>query len=317
MNDDSPQFTSFTAMLKELEDCSQCPRNCHVNRLTGKTGYCKSYTSFNIASVCIHHGEEPVISGRHGICNIFFTNCNLQCIYCQNHQISDNQISRTGSQMELSQLINKITSILDTGITHVGFVSPSHFIPHVKIIISKVEALGYKPVWVFNSNGYDKPETLRTLEGMIDVYLPDLKYMEPALAYKFSDARDYPDVATKALKEMYRQKGSALHLDDDGNAKSGIIVRHLVLPGNVENSLKVLQFIAGETSPRIHVSLMSQYYPTKKVKNHPLLKRSVTREEYRQVVDEMEVLGIDNGWIQEFESSDFYQPDFENEHPFE
>ncbi len=310
-------FDAFTGPLKELENCALCPRNCNANRLNGRSGYCNSDTSFNIASICIHRGEEPAISGIEGICNVFFTNCNLRCIYCQNHQISDTQIKRTVSSMGLEEVIRQITAILDQGIKSVGFVSPSHFIPQMKVIISIIQSLGYKPTWVYNTNGYDKAETLKTLEGIIDVYLPDLKYMDPELAWKFSGARDYPEFATAALREMFRQKGAALITGEDQTAESGIIVRHLVLPGNVSNSLNVMRFLAGEISPRIHISLMAQYYPTNRVENHPDLGRGVTRSEYRQVVDELEKLGMFNGWIQEFESSDFYRPDFNQPHPFE
>ncbi|MDP1623822.1 MAG: radical SAM protein [Bacteroidales bacterium] len=310
-------FDAFTGPLKELGNCSLCPRNCQTDRLSGRLGWCNSDVSFNIGSICIHRGEEPAISGTDGICNIFFTNCNLQCIYCQNHQISDNQASRTGYRMEIGEVIRQVTTILDQGINRVGFVSPSHFIPHVKVIISIIQSLGYKPVWVYNTNGYDKAETLMTLEGVIDVFLPDLKYLDPEIARKYSGAHDYPEFAKKALKEMYRQKGAALITDEDDTAVSGIIVRHLVLPGQVANSLAVLRFLAGELSPRIHVSLMAQYYPTKQVKNHPQLGRGVTKAEYRQVTEEMEKCGLFNGWIQEFESSEFYRPDFNNTHPFE
>lgn len=219
--------------------------------------------------------------------------------------------------MEIGEVIDQIISILNQGITHVGFVSPSHYIPQMLVIIYIVEALGHKPVWVYNTNGYDKPETLRKLEGIIDVYLPDFKYMDGTLAYEYSGARDYPEFAAKALKEIYRQKGSALHLDDNNMAISGIIVRHLVLPQQVDNSLKVIRFLAEEISPRIHVSLMAQYYPTSLVKSHPQLGHGITKSEYQQVVDEMETLGMDKGWIQEFESSEFYRPDFEKDHPFD
>jgi len=207
--------------------------------------------------------------------------------------------------------------MLDTGINRVGFVSPSHCIPQVQVIIEAVHSLGYKPVWVYNSNGYDRVETLRMLEGVIDVYLPDFKYMDPVLSGELSGAGDYPAMAMKALKEMKRQKGSALITGDDGTAESGIIVRHLVLPGYVENSLEVIRFLAEEISPRIHVSLMSQYYPVPRVAGHPKLGRSVTKNEYYRVVSEMERLGMVHGWIQEFESNDFYRPDFDNPHPFE
>ena len=310
-------FDAFTGPLKVLENCSLCPRNCHVNRRSGRGGFCKSDDSFSIASICIHKGEEPAISGSDGICNIFFTNCNLQCIYCQNHQISDNRISRTLYRMDLEEVIRQVTAILDQGINRVGFVSPSHFIPQVKVIISIIHSLGYKPVWVYNTNGYDKVETLRTLEGLIDVYLPDFKYMDPEIARQYSGAGDYPAITSKALKEMQRQKGAVLMMNDDHTAESGIIVRHLVLPGNVSNSIDVLRFLADEISPRIHISLMAQYFPTRQVESHPLLSHGVSESEYQQVVDEMEKLGLYNGWIQEFESSDFYRPDFNQSHPFE
>jgi putative pyruvate formate lyase activating enzyme len=270
-----------------------------------------------VASVCIHHGEEPAISGPEGICNVFFTNCNLQCIYCQNHQISNNLLSNEGYGLPLNSVVSRITSLLDRGIKRVGFVSPSHVIQQVKSIIATVESQGYKPIWIYNSNGYDKPETLRTLEGIIDVYLPDFKYSEPETAHRYSGARDYPDFARRAIQEMFRQKGSVLLKADDGTAESGIIVRHLVLPGHVENSIGVLRFLAGEISPRIHVSLMAQYYPTENVMAHPQLGRRITEEEYMQVVAEMEQLGMYNGWVQEFDSSEFYRPDFNKEHPFE
>jgi putative pyruvate formate lyase activating enzyme len=219
--------------------------------------------------------------------------------------------------MALEDVILRVSSILDSGINRVGFVSPSHFVPQMKIIIHTVESLGYKPVWVYNSNGYDKPETLRSLEGLIDVYLPDFKYMEAGLAGEYSDARDYPENASLALKEMFRQKGSVVHLDENNNALSGMIIRHLVLPGQIENSMKVLNFIAEELSPKLHISLMSQYFPTPKVSCHPLLKNTVTPEEYAVVVSRMEELDLHNGWVQELDSSSHYRPDFEQEQPFE
>jgi putative pyruvate formate lyase activating enzyme len=219
-------------------------------------------------------------------------------------------------KVDLEEVIRQVTAILDSGINRVGFVSPSHFIPQVKIIIQCIHSLGYKPVWVFNTNGYDKPETLRSLEGIIDVYLPDFKYMEDDLAFEYSDAPGYPEVAMRALKEMFRQKGSALHVDNDGVATSGMIIRHLVLPGHKENSLKVLRFIAEELSSKLHISLMSQYYPTPRVSCHPELKSTVSREEYDAVTEELDHLGMVNGWVQELSSSSHYQPDFERDHPF-
>ncbi len=310
-------YDAFTAPLQQLGDCAFCPRNCHANRLISPSGVCRSDASFSIASICIHRGEEPVISGKNGICNIFFTNCNLQCIYCQNYQISDIRVTHAAQKMDISVVISQVTQILDQGVNKVGFVSPSHFIPQVQVIIAIVESLGYKPVWVYNSNGYDKPETLRLLEGVIDVYLPDFKYMDALLAYEYSGARDYPGFAMKSIREMMRQKGAMLFLDDEDTAESGIIIRHLVLPGQVENSLQVMRFLAEEISPRIHISLMAQYYPTTRVQNHRQLGRSVTEKEYQLVVEEMERLGLYYGWIQEFESNRYYRPDFDQSHPFE
>jgi putative pyruvate formate lyase activating enzyme len=310
-------YSSFLEPLETLRDCCSCPRNCHADRFSSKPGYCKSSASFNISAVCIHKGEEPVISGKDGICNIFFTNCNLQCIYCQNWQISTNRNDRNSTEMSLEIVIGKITDILDRGINMIGFVSPSHFIPQVKIIINILNSLGYHPVKVYNTNGYDKPETIKSLEGIIDVYLPDFKYMDPLLSIEYSDAADYPDVASLAIREMYRQKGSVLHLSENETAESGIIIRHLVLPGHVENSLKVLQFIAQELSPKLHISLMSQYNPVPGVSYHPILRKPLNKREYDVVVDEMNNLGFSYGWIQKLDSRDNYQPDFLRKHPFE
>jgi putative pyruvate formate lyase activating enzyme len=301
----------------ELADCTLCPRECHVNRLTGPLGWCKSDASFNISSICIHKGEEPVISGAQGICNVFFSHCNLQCIYCQNHQISDNSGALQQNYNSPGRIVNEITSILDRGINLVGFVSPSHNIPQMLAIIEGVRSAGYNPRWVYNTNGYDSVSTLKKLEGIIDIYLPDFKYSDREIADEYSGAKDYPEVAKMALKEMFRQKGAALHLGEDGTAESGILIRHLVLPGQVNNSLSVLRFIAEELSPKLHISLMSQYYPAHIAITHPSLGRSVGKDEYQAVCSEMEKLGIFNGWVQEFDSSSNYLPDFRRSHPFE
>jgi len=312
----STDHTTYLSRLSELEDCALCPRNCHANRFSSELGYCKSDASFNISSICIHKGEEPPISGRDGICNIFFTHCNLQCIYCQNYQISDITTGTQETRMALDEVICRITRILDKGIRRVGFVSPSHFIPQVKIIIDCIESLGYNPVWVYNTNGYDKVEALQTLEPLVDVYLPDFKYSDPGLARSYSDAPAYPETAKKVLKEMFQQKGSALITNEQGMAESGIIIRHLVLPGEVQNSLGVLDFIE-ELSPKLHISLMSQYFPTPKVSCHPKLGTTVSRAEYDDVIERMERLGLSNGWIQELSSTSSFRPDFNKEDPFE
>ena len=311
-----PDFNAYLGPLEELKNCTICPRNCHVNRNSPNLGYCRSDAEFNISSICIHKGEEPAVNGKKGICNIFFMHCNLQCMYCQNYQISDNRIS-PDTILTLEEVISQVTAILDQGIDRVGFVSPSHYIPHVKVIIAVLRSLGYNPVFVFNTNSYDKPEAIRSMEGLIDIYLPDLKYLEPELARNYSDAPDYPEIAKASIKEMFRQKGSALHFNDEGAAMSGIIIRHLVLPGHRDNTFKILQFIAEDLSPRLHVSLMSQYYPTPQVSCHPKLHKPISAEEYASAVEEMDRLGLHNGWVQELGSSAHYNPDFEKDHPFE
>ncbi len=303
--------------LNEMGKCTICPRNCNANRLTGKTGYCRSDAGFNVSSICNHKGEEPFISGKNGICNVFFSHCNMQCIFCQNHQISRNDNKAINYKKDLDQIVEEIAEILDDGAGALGFVSPSHFIPQVKIIISALNKTGRKPITVFNTNGYDKPESIRKLEGLIDVYLPDFKYMDDHLGKIYSDTPDYSIYATKAIQEMYRQKGSTLLINDEGYAESGLIIRHLVLPGHVENSLAVLRFIADEISTNVHISLMSQYHPTINVLNHPELGRHLTAEEYAIVTTEMGKLGFRKGWIQELKSADFYSPDFLKNHPFE
>jgi putative pyruvate formate lyase activating enzyme len=220
-------------------------------------------------------------------------------------------------KLSLQEIVNNIIQILDQGINIVGFVSPSHVIPQMKTIIHELHNQKRFPVIVFNTNAYDKVDTIKSLEGLIDIYLPDLKYMDASIAKEYSDAKDYPEVATKSIKEMFRQKGSRLEMDDDGNAKSGLIVRHLVLPGNVENSIAVLRFIANELSPDVHLSLMSQYYPSPVVEKHPILGRPITKKEYDCVIDEMDKLGFHRGWVQEMESTEFYKPDFTKKNPFE
>ncbi|MDZ7740697.1 MAG: 4Fe-4S cluster-binding domain-containing protein [Bacteroidota bacterium] len=304
--------------LQDLSPCNMCPKNCNADRLNGEPGYCKSGKDFNISSICIHRGEEPAISGRRGICNIFFTHCNLQCKYCQNHQISFNSLKHTAAKMTLPEILSAITHILDQGIKAVGFVSPSHVIPQMKVIIKGLKLLGYDPIFVYNSNGYDKVEELRKLEGLIQVYLPDFKYMDEKLAWEYSDAENYPRTALNAIKEMYRQVGSALHVNEDGQAERGMIIRHLVLPGHADNSIRVLQEIADKISPNINISLMSQYYPTYHVAGHQFLGQTLKRNEYNLVVDVMEHLEMQKGWIQDMDSYENYRPDFEKkENPFD
>lgn len=302
--------------INDLSKCSVCPRSCGANRTKGPSGYCKTDAGFNISSICIHRGEEPAISGKNGICNVFFGHCNLQCIFCQNHQISQNGTT-TLHFGTLDQITETIITCLDKGCTSVGFVSASHMIPQMVMIINSLHRWNRYPTIIYNSNGYDKVESLKRLEGLIDIYLPDFKYSDTNLGRQFSDVKDYTETAMAALKEMYRQMGSRLITDENEVAVRGMIIRHLVLPGQVENSINALKLIESELSSKITISLMSQYYPAAGAIGHATLGRSVNKEEYDRVCHEMEELGFVNGWIQDLESQHEYRPDFFRDHPFE
>jgi putative pyruvate formate lyase activating enzyme len=301
----------------DLKKCIICPRECGVDRMQGALGYCKNDASMNVAAICIHKGEEPVISGEKGICNIFFNHCNLQCTYCQNHQISSNQAPKKRTLDQLHDVVDTVENILAQGISAVGFVTPSHQIAQMHCIIKEIERRGHTPTTVYNTNAYDKAQTIAELAKVIDVYLPDLKYSDSILAGQYSGASNYPVVAQAALKEMFRQKGPDIVLDEQGYIRQGMIVRHLVLPGQIENSLQCLRFIAQELSPETHVSLMSQYAPPPSIAQDSTMGRCLRPDEYDTVVQEMERLGISNGWIQELESVGYYQPDFSQSIPFQ
>ncbi len=298
-----------------LENCTLCPRECGVNRHLSEVGYCNCNDKPLVSSIFLHKGEEPVISGTKGICNIFFSHCNLRCEYCQNYQISRNNYTNSKWYLNYEEIIDRITYELDKGVRLLGFVSPTHQTYQMIEIIDRLWLKGYKPTIVYNSNGYDSVETLRKLEGIVDVYLPDFKYYDNNLGENFSDVTKYFEFASLALKEMYRQKGSTLLLDDDGIVESGIIVRHLVLPGYIKDSFKVLEFIANEISNNIHISLMSQYYPIGEVIDNQQLNKFLTLTEYEEVIGKVEELGF-KGWIQDLKSSTFYKPDFSDNSPF-
>jgi putative pyruvate formate lyase activating enzyme len=311
------QFKIYWMSSSESIDvCSICPHHCGVNRGLNETGFCKTDDQPFVSSIFLHKGEEPIISGEKGVCNVFFAHCNLQCIYCQNFQISRNDSFDPTWRMSVAEIVGEISELLDKGVRILGFVSPSHQVPQMLRIIDTLQNNGYKPTIVYNSNGYDSVETLKELEGIVDVYLPDFKYYSNDLGLKYSGVPDYFDFTSKAIKEMCRQKGSTILLDDEGLIESGIIIRHLVLPNHSDDSIKVLEYIAGEISPFLHISLMSQYYPTQNVQKEMCLNRKLRNDEYEKVVNRIEALGL-RGWIQDMESSDSYRPDFLNSTPFE
>ncbi len=301
----------------DLQNCTCCPRSCRVDRSSEKLGYCKSGVGIAIGSICAHRGEEPVISGVHGVCNIFFTKCNMQCIFCQNYDISRNKERVIGRELELADLVDSIERHLDSGCKSVGFVSPSHYLPQMFQVIRAVRARGRNPVFIFNTNGFDRREAIRAMENDIDVYLPDFKYMDERLGRTLSDTPHYPETAAAAIGEMFRQTGPEIELDEEGLITSGMIIRHLVLPGHVENSKAVLRYIAEHFSPDCYISLMSQYYPTPRVADHADLGRCLRPEEYDEILDEFDRLGFHRGWVQELQSAHHYRPRFQREHPFE
>ena len=277
----------------------------------------------HISSIVLHRGEEPPISGEKGIVNVFFPSCNMQCVYCQNWEISCR--GTEGTVMSLDQVCDTIIELLPLSENNLGFVSPTHFTLQMVSIVDELRRRGYNPTIIYNTNGYDLSETLMTLEGIVDVWLPDLKYSDDTLAADLSQAPHYSEYALAALKEMVRQVGATLHTDDRGIARRGIIIRHLVLPGQVENSIVVLKQIAEQLSPNLHLSLMSQYYPpdnlllqnrTSQIANRKFLYRTVSRQEYETIVDAFHDLGFSHGWLQDYQSHKNYRPDFSRDHPF-
>ena len=294
----------------------------------------------HISSIVIHRGEEPPISGEKGIVNVFFPSCNMQCIYCQNWEISCR--GTQGTVMSLDEVCNAIIELLPLSENNLGFVSPTHFVLQMISIVEELRLRGFFPTIVYNTNGYELPETIRSLEGLVDVWLPDFKYSDDDLAMALSEAPRYSHFALKALKEMVRQVGTSLLTDINGIARRGIIIRHLVLPGLADNSTGVLKLISDNLSPDLHLSLMSQYYPTDKMRAENLksqisdlnlqpssklnpalevsgrksLERIITREEYEPVVSSFHDLGFTRGWLQEYGSHQTYRPDFSRENPF-
>ena len=233
--------------------CNACPRRCNVDR-SKDLGWCKMDDRIHISSIVIHRGEEPPISGEKGIVNVFFPSCNMQCIYCQNWQISCH--GTQGKVMTLNEACDAIIELLPHSENNLGFVSPTHFVSQMVMIIEELRRRGHNPTIIYNTNGYDLPETLHTLEGIVDVWLPDFKYSDDILADELSRAPDYSNYTLAALKEMIHQVGTSLHIDNHGIARRGIIVRHLILPGFAENSIGVLKTISEEISPSLHLSLI-------------------------------------------------------------
>lgn len=300
--------------MAEQNNCTLCPKGCRADRV-GRLGFCGASAEPEVATICVHKGEEPPLCGEKGICNVFFAHCNLQCVYCQNNAISSTTVNSDIRYKGVDAIVEGIAEVLKETENIVGFVTPSHYANHLPAIVEGLHQRGLYPTIVYNTGGYDTVETLQLLAPYIDIYLPDFKYMDSQLALRYSHAEDYPQVALRALKEMYNQKGSALPTDDRDLAYRGIIIRHLVLPGQVDNSLRVLEEIA-DISTNLHVALMAQYFPPQEGLPDEL-SRTLTAEEYSRVVDHFYGLGLHRGWVQDLEAQQCYRPDFNQKESFE
>ena len=300
-----------------LGRCDICPRQCFVNRLDGKRGFCKSGALPIVSSVCAHHGEEPVLSGARGSGTIFFGNCNMRCVFCQNHQISQDPESQQANEVSCHALAERMLYLQELGCHNINFVSPSHFVPQIVRALVEAVPMGLHVPLVYNTGGFDFVKTLEMLDGIFDIYLPDIKYASDRWAMRDSGAPMYVRHARAAIKEMYRQVGD-LQVDEHGVAEKGVIVRHLVLPGDLAGSEGSLTWLAQEVSPTITVGIMSQYFPSHKAGQIPELSRTITKEEYAAVVDVVNRLGLENGWLQEMAAERNYRPHFDADgHPFE
>jgi len=298
------------ALEARLASCDICPRECRVNRLEGERGFCRSGHLPVVAAVCSHYGEEPAISGARGSGAVFFGNCNLRCAYCQNHQISQPRARWLFAEMDFHALAERVLYLQDELDCHnINFVSPSHLVPQLVRTVLEAVPLGLRLPLVYNTSSYDSLSSLRELDGIIDIYLADLRYGSDRWARKFSRAVNYVRHARTAIKEMYRQVGE-LVLDEAGLARRGLIVRHLVLPNGLAGSEASLTWLVDEVSPAVTVSIMSQYYPAHRALRIPALSRGLTAAEYSDVIGLTDRLGLENGWLQEMESSDSYLPDF-------
>jgi putative pyruvate formate lyase activating enzyme len=281
-----------------LERCRVCPRECGVNRLKNdKIGFCRSGLNPVVASASAHHGEEPPLSGTKGSGTIFLANCNMKCVYCQNYPISQfgNGVERTPGELACQMLW-----LQEQGCHNLNLVTPTHFMPQILKAWGIARERGFILPLVYNTSGYDPVEALRLLDGIVDIYLPDMRYSDDRVAMLYSIAPQYVEVNRAAVREMYRQVGN-LELDEHGIAKRGLIVRHLVLPGGLSGTEGVMKFLAEEISKNVYISLMSQYFPAYKSNEFKELSRRTTAAEYEDACRIMEKYGLENGWVQELE----------------
>lgn len=281
------------------KNCTLCPRKCNIDRTNGQTGFCSMPEIVKVARASLHMWEEPCISGENGSGTVFFTGCNLKCVFCQNHTIA---VGGTGKEVSIKQLADLFLMLQEKNAHNINLVTPSHFVPSIVKALTYAKANGLSIPIVYNTSGYDSVESLSLLDGLVDIYLPDFKYVSSSLSTKYSHAKDYFEVTQKALAEMFRQVGKPVF--DGDMMQKGIVVRHLLLPGCVEDSKAVLQYLYETYGDRIFISIMNQYTPLPHVKHYPELNRKVTEAEYDEVVNFAIDLGIENGFIQEGETAD-------------
>lgn len=292
-------------MLKELEQCTICPHRCKINRNKNQTGRCKAKDTVKIALYSTHNFEEPCISGEKGSGTVFFSNCNLNCIYCQNYEIS--QLGK-GKEITIEELADIFLKQQAKDVENINLVTPTSYVPQIIEAIKIARKNGLKLPIVYNTNSYENIETLKMLEGYVDIYLPDLKYADNQIAKKYSNIENYFEIATQAIKEMIRQVGRT-QIDENEMMKKGVLIRHLVLPNNIENSKKVLKWIKENLPKDTFISVMAQYFPTYKAKESEDLNRKLTSKEWQEIEDYIEELEFENGFVQELgEHEEEYVP---------
>lgn len=304
-----------------LAACTVCPRDCGNDRLKDEIAACYSGRLPIVSSYTAHFGEEPCLSGTRGAGNIFFGNCNLRCVYCQNYQISQTWKEQKKNEVTHERLAEMMLELQARGCHNIGFVSPTHFAPQMARAILIAAENGLELPIVYNTNAYDSVEVLRLLDGIVDVYLPDLKYADAKAGFQYSKIRDYPLHARAAIKEMHRQMGSELVFDETGQLKRGLLIRLLVLPNDIAGLEDNLLWIRDELGPKTAISLMAQYYATNKAATDPryiLLSRRISEGEWFEALSLLETLGIEEGFMQEYESASYYyRPNFDRkDEPF-
>lgn len=288
------------AWMRELEECRLCPRNCGVNRSAGQRGFCGQSAVIKAARAALHMWEEPCISGERGSGTVFFSGCPLQCVFCQNHEIA---VSRSGVEISVGRLAEIFLELQEKCAANINLVTPGHFVPQIIEAVTRARDQGLHLPIVYNTGSYEKTETIRRLEGIVDIYLPDFKYWDEKIGEKYAGAADYRQYACDAIQEMVRQTGPC-QFDEEGYLQRGVLVRHLVLPGNTADSKEIIRYLYKTYGDRIYISIMNQYTPVIKKDIFPELERRLTKKEYDEVVDDAIAIGVENGFVQEGETAE-------------